>query len=317
MRAIEVHEFGGPEVLVLREVEEPTPEGGQVLIDVEAAGINWGDSHHAENSYPAPSDLPLIPGLEVVGRAADGRRVVSLLPYRGGYAEKALSVEPLTYEIPDDLEPAAALSAVLQGATAWHLLRTATHMAEGEMVLVHAGASGVGSLAIQLAKRGGASTVVATASSAEKRELCLQLGADAAIDSTTTDLTAAIIDAAGGPVDVVLDMVGDTVTDRSLEALAPLGRLAFYGFASRVRPKPIDPWRLLQSGRTVIGFWLMHVFGRPGMNRRPVMEVLGLISSGELQAIAGDTYPLSEARRAHEEMRARGTTGKLVLDPRR
>jgi NADPH2:quinone reductase len=317
VKAIQLSEFGGPEVLVLREVAEPEPSDGQVPIEVEAAGINWGDSHQAEDTYASPSPLPLTPGLEAVGRTPDGRRVVALLPDRGGYAEIALSVEPLVYEIPDELEAAAALSVVLQGATAWHLLRTATHLAEGEKVFIQAGASGVGSLAIQLAKRFGAKTVVASASSEAKRELCLELGADAVIDSRSDELTAAIREAAGGPVDVVLEMAGGEATERSLEAVAPLGRLAFYGFASRERPKPVDLFRLLQTGRAVIGFWLMLVFGRPGMNRGPMGELLSLVETGELRTIAGGTYPLAEARRAHEEMRAGKTTGKLVLDPRR
>lgn len=142
MRAIQISEFGGPEVLVLREVEEPTPEGEEIMIDVEAAGVNWGDTHQAEDSYAAPSPLPLIPGLEVVGTTSDGRRVVALLPDRGGYAEKAASVEPHIHQIPDRMDAHSALAVVLQGATAWHLLRTATHMADGEKVLVHAGAGG-------------------------------------------------------------------------------------------------------------------------------------------------------------------------------
>ncbi len=153
MRAIQISEFGGPEVLVLREVEEPTPEREEITIDVEAAGVNWGDTHQAEDSYAEPSPLPLIPGLEVVGTTSDGRRVVALLPDRGGYAEKAASVEPHIHQIPDRMDAHTAQAVVLQGATAWHLLRTATHMVDGEKVLVHAGAGGVGSLAIQLVRR--------------------------------------------------------------------------------------------------------------------------------------------------------------------
>jgi NADPH:quinone reductase len=315
MKAIQVTEFGGPEVLVLRDVEDPTPADGQIVIDVEAAGINYADTHHAENSYLSPAELPLIPGAEVVGTTADGRRVVALLPAGGGYAQKALGIEPLTYDVPAGVEDGAALSTVLQGATAWHLLRTSTHMAEGEKVMVHAGAGGVGSIAIQLAKRWGAGTVVASASSDEKRQLCLDLGADAAIDPAEDDLTAAITEAAGGPVDVVLEMTGGTVTDQSLEALAPLGRLAFYGMASRVPPSPVDPPALLQKSRAVIGFWLAHVFTKPQLGRKPVEELLELVAAGDVKPIVGGTYPLSEAKRAHEDIRARKTAGKLVLDP--
>jgi NADPH2:quinone reductase len=314
VKAIQVREFGGPEVLVLREVEDPTPEDGEILIEVEAAGINYADTHVSENSYVAPATLPLIPGAEVVGTTADGRRVVSLLPSGGGYAEKALGIEPLTHEIPEGVDAAGALSTVLQGATAWHLLRTSTRMAEGEKVLVHAGAGGVGSIAIQLAKRWGAGTVVASASSEEKRKLCLDLGADAAIDPAEEDLKATILAAADGPVDVVLEMTGGTVTDQSLEALAPLGRLAFYGMASRKPPKALDAPVLLRRSRAVIGFWLVHAFAKRELARRTVQELLKLVAVGDLKPIVGGTYPLSEAKRAHEDIRARKTTGKLVLD---
>jgi NADPH:quinone reductase len=314
VKAIQVREFGGPEVLILREVEDPIPKAGQILIEVEAAGINYADTHYTENSYLAAGQLPLIPGAEVVGTAPDDRRVVGLLPGGGGYAQKALGIEPLMFDVPEGIEAGAALSTVLQGATAWHLLRTSTHMADGEKVLVHAGAGGVGSIAIQLAKRWGAGTVVASASSQEKRQLCLDLGADAAIDPGEEDLKVAILDAAGGPVDVALEMTGGTVTDQSLEALAPLGRLAFYGMASRKPPRALDAALLLQRSRTVIGFWLVHLFRKPQLVRRAVRELLELVAAGELRPIVGGTYALGEAKRAHEDLRARKTTGKLVLD---
>ncbi len=135
----------------------------------------------------------------------------------------------------------AALTTLVQGATAWHLLRTSTHMQEGETVVVHAGAGGVGTIAIQLAKRWGAGRVIATASSEEKRQLTLDLGADVAVDSTAEDMNAALREANGGnKVDVVLEMTGGSVFDGSLAALAPLGRLAVFGMASRTPPSPID-----------------------------------------------------------------------------
>src|SRR5919201_314892 len=197
MRAIQITEFGGPEVLVLREVPEPEALDGFLAVDVLAAGINWADTHQAENSYLAAAELPLIPGGEVVGRTADGRRVVALIN-GGGYAEKAIVHPSLMWEVPDGVTDAQALGLVLQGTTAWHLLKTSAQLREGESVAVHAAGGGVGTIAVQLAKRFGAGRVIGLASSADKRELATRLGADATVDSRAEDLTAAIREANGG-----------------------------------------------------------------------------------------------------------------------
>jgi NADPH:quinone reductase len=317
MRAIQVDEFGGPEVLVLRDdVPEPQAADGMVPVEVSAAGINYADTHQAENSYHAPATLPLIPGAEVVGTTPDGERIVALLPAGGGYAERALVAPAISAPVPEGVEDGQALAIILQGLTAWHTLRTCAHLAEGEKVVVHAAAGGVGSLAVQLAKRWGAGQVIAAASSEEKRALALELGADTAIDANDPDLARAIKSAAGGRVDVVLEMVGGRTFDASLEALAPFGRLVTYGVASRQLPKHVDPVALAYRGQAVIGFWLVHCFRREGMFDEPARELLDLVAAGELQALVGGIYPLSEARRAHEDLRARRTTGKLVLDPR-
>jgi NADPH2:quinone reductase len=316
MRAIQVTEFGGPEVLQEAELPDPQPADGMVLLETTAAGINYADTHQTENTYLAAAELPLIPGAEVVGTTPDGKRVVALVG-SGGYAERVLAAPLFTYEVPDGVDDGQALAIILQGTTAWHLLRTCAHMAEGESVVVHAAAGGVGSLAIQLAKRWGAGKVIAAASSDEKRQLALDLGADVALDARAPDMKAAIEEANGGKVDVVLEMVGGPTFDGSLNALAPFGRVVFFGMAGRERPQPVDPGMLLQRSRSVIGFWLAHCMSRPQMLAEPVRELLGMVAAGELRPVVGGTYPLSEARRAHEDMLARRTTGKLVLDPRR
>ncbi len=181
MRAVQITEFGGPEVLKVSDIEEPVAGDGQVLITVDRAGINYADTHQVENSYLSKTELPLIPGGEVVGHTADGRRVVALVG-SGGYAEKAVAHAPYVFDVPEGVSDGQALALVLQGTTAWHLLKTSTHLQPGESVLVHAGAGGVGSLAVQLAKLWGAGRVIATASSEDKRKQVLELGADAAID---------------------------------------------------------------------------------------------------------------------------------------
>jgi NADPH:quinone reductase len=315
MRAIQVTEFGGPEVLVETDLPDPQPTDGMVLLETSAAGINYADTHQTENSYLAAAELPMIPGAEVVGTTPEGKRVVALVG-SGGYAERVLAAPAFMYEVPDGVEDGEALAIILQGTTAWHLLRTCAHLQEGESVVVHAAAGGVGTLAVQLAKRWGAGRVIAAASSEEKRLLALDLGADAAIDARAPDMKAAIEEANGGKVDIVLEMVGGPTFDGSLAALAPFGRIVFFGMAGRERPQPVDPGMLLQRSRSVIGFWLAHCMSRPQMIAEPIDELLAMVAAGELRAIVGGTYPLSEARRAHEDMRARRTTGKLVIDPR-
>src|SRR5947209_2699456 len=218
MKAIQVQQFGGPEVLELRDVPDPEPSDGLDVVEVLAAGINFADTHQAENSYLAPATLPLIPGAEVVGVTREGQRVVALLPLGGGYAQKALIAPSLAVPVPDGVEDGAALSLILQGLTAWHLLRTTAHLAPGESVVVHAAAGGVGTIAVQLAKRWGAGRVIAAASSEDKRALAMELGADVAIDANAPDLRAAILEANGGPVAIVLAMVGGSTFDACLPA---------------------------------------------------------------------------------------------------
>lgn len=317
MRAIVVTEFGGPEVLQLADVPEPVAGAGEVLIEVSRAGVNYADTHQAENTYLSRSTVPMIPGGEVVGRTPDGRRVVALID-GGGYAERAVAATSRTFEVPDAVDDVAALALIVQGATAWLLLHRTARVEPGESVVVHAAAGGVGTLALQLAKQLGAGRVIATASTPEKRELALSLGADAAIDPSADDLVSALREANGGRrVDAVLDMTGGAVTDRSVAALAPFGRLAFYGMASRRAPAPVAPASLLAHSTSIGGMWLPHAFTVPGLMPTVMGELFALVSRGALRVIPGGEYGLSEARRAHEDLRARRTVGKLVLDPSR
>ncbi|MFC6093598.1 quinone oxidoreductase family protein [Saccharothrix lopnurensis] len=318
MRAIQITEFGGPEVLTEVELPDPVAGPGELLVEVDRAGLNYADTHQAENSYLAKMELPLVPGGEVVGRVGP-RRVVALTAGGGGYAQKAVVPGATSFDVPDGVDDLTALSMVVQGATAWLLLRRSAHLEPGESVVVHAAAGGVGTLAVQLAKRWGAGRVIATASSEEKRELALELGADVAVDSTAPDMTEALRAANDGRrVDVVLDMTGGAVTDQSLAALAPFGRLAFYGMASRQQPTPVPPGTLLARSAAVAGMWLPHAFRLPGrVVHRAMTELFDLVLAGDLRAVPGGEYGLSEVRRAHEDLRARRTTGKLVLDPSR
>lgn len=319
MRAVQVTEFGGPEVLKPVELPDPVAGPGQVLIEVDRVGLNYADTHQAENSYLAPSKLPLVPGGEVVGRTADGKRVVALLNDGGGYAERVAADEAMTFPVPDGVDDLNALSMLVQGATAWIMLCKNAHLEPGESVVVHAAAGGVGSIAVQLANAWGAGRVIATASSEEKRALAIELGADVAVDSRAENMTEVLREANDGKrVDVVLDMVGGPTTDQSIAALAPFGRLVFYGMAGRRSPKPIELRNLLGHSTTVAGMWLPHVFRLPGnVFGTALSELFAMVQDGKLRAIAGGEYALADARKAHEALRSRGTTGKLLLDPRR
>jgi NADPH2:quinone reductase len=315
VRAVQINEFGGPEVLEVVE-DAPVPEAGEheVLIKVSRAGMNFADTHARENSYLAKYDLPLTPGAEVAGTDPDGNRVVALIS-TGGYAEYAVAPRATTFPIPEDLEDAAALAIVLQGLTAWHLYRTSAKLAEGESVVIHAAAGGVGSLAVQLAKPFGAGRVIATASSEEKRKLAVELGADVAIDASDEVMSDRLIEANdGNKVDVVLEMAGGHVFDESLAALAPFGRLVTYGIASR-HPNEISSGKLMRKSQAVVGFWLMHCLGRREMMEEPLEDLFERAARGELRPVVGTTYPLSEVRRAHEDLQGRRTHGKVTLDP--
>jgi NADPH2:quinone reductase len=314
MKAIQISEFGGPEVLQYVDLPEPTERPGHTLVRVSRAGVNYADTHAAENTYLTPTKLPTVPGGEVVGTTPDGRRVVALVA--GGYAEVARAKDDLMFDVPDGVSDVAALALVLQGVTAWHLLQTSAHLARGESVVVHAAGGGVGTVAVQLAKAFGAGRVIATASTSDKRALAQELGADVAIDAGEPELKDRLVEANDGrPVDVVLEMVGGSVFDDSLRALAPFGRLVTFGMASRTPAQQIDPVKLMASSRGVLGFWLGHCFTQPRLIGDPLAELFAATLDGTLRPVSGGDYPLSQAAQAHRDIRGRGTVGKLVLNP--
>jgi NADPH:quinone reductase len=316
VKAVQIEEFGGPEVLQVVDLPRPEPGDGEVLIEVSRAGMNFADTHQRENSYLARFETPLVLGGEVAGRTEDGRRVVAMLR-NGGYAQYAVAPEAAVFPIPDGVDDGAALALLIQGLTAWHLFRTSARLAEGESVVVISGAGGVGSLAVQLARPFGAGRVIATASTEEKRALALSLGADAAVDPAEEDLTAALIQANDGDrVDVVLEMSGGRVFDAAADALAPFGRIVAYGIAGREQ-NTVETGRLMRKSRAVVGFWLMHCLGRRDMVEEPLADLFERTARGDLKPQVGETYPMSDVRRAHEEMQGRRTSGKLLLDPSR
>jgi NADPH2:quinone reductase len=315
VKAIQIEEFGGPEVMRYVEIDEPAPGDGEVLVDVARSGINFADTHATRNDYLAEQSLPLIPGVEMSGRTADGRRVVALLG-SGGYAEKVTVPESWLVPVPDEVDDDHAAGLLLQGLTAMALVQRCARVEPGETLVVEAAAGGTGSLAVQLGKRAGAK-VIGLASSPEKRALVERLGADATVDSRAEDLGAAIREANGGErVDAVLHMSGGEAFDAELGVLAPLGRMVVFGIASREQ-RDVSTAALLRGSKAVIGFWLMHLVARRDLLAPMIGELLGAVAGGDLDVTVGEVYPLSEAARAHEDLVARRTTGKLLLDPSR
>ncbi|MBX5441792.1 MAG: zinc-binding dehydrogenase [Solirubrobacteraceae bacterium] len=317
MRAVQIREFGGPEVLELVDLPVPEPGPDEVLVRVTAAGVNFADTHQRGNAYVERQTLPMIPGAEVAGVREDtGERVVALVGH-GGYAEYAAAPASRCFPVPDGVDDATALALLVQGLTAWHLYRTAAKVQRGETVVVHSAAGGVGSLAVQLGRPLGAGRVIATATSEAKRTLALELGADAAVDGAPEGLTERLLEANhGAPVDVVFDVAGGAVFDASFAALAPFGRVVVSGIASREQNE-LRTGKLLRTSRAVVGFWLFHLLERPAQVDEAMRDLFDRARRGDLRVVVGGIYPLSEAARAHVDLAERRTTGKLVLDPAR
>jgi NADPH:quinone reductase len=315
MQAIRIERFGGPEVMELVEVPDPEAADGEVVVDVARSGVNFADTHATRDDYLAKQSLPLIPGGEVSGRTPDGRRVAALLA-NGGYAQKVAVPESWLVPVPDQVTDDQAASLLLQGITAHAVIHRCARLQPGETIVVQAAAGGTGTLAVQLAKRAGG-RVIALASTDDKRELASRLGADATVDSRAEDLNAAILEAnEGRQVDAVLEMSGGPAFEACLRTLAPFGRMVVTGIASGEQNE-VATGHLLRHSRAVIGFWLMHLIP----HREVIAEIIGdlftAVAAGGLEVVVGGVYPLSEARRAHEELAARRTSGKLLLDPAR
>ncbi len=304
--------LGEPDVLALAEVPDPVPGPGEILVEVEAAGLNFADAEQLRGSY-LPPKLPFIPGGEVVGRTPDGRRVLAFAD--AAYASKSVVRTPV--EIPEDLPAGAALAVLVQGLTAWHLLRTAARLVPGESVVVNAAAGGVGHLAVQLAKEFGAGRVIGTASTPDKRKLVLDLGADAAVDGSADGYAERVLAANGGePVNVVLDAVGGPVFDAATRVLAPFGRLIAYGTSSGEDSSPVDPGLLSEHNISVGGYWLGAHMRLPGSTAAEALtELIALTAAGRLRPVTGAEYKLEEAGRALADLATRRTVGKVILRP--
>lgn len=313
MKAVQITAFGGPDVMHLVELPDPVAGADEVLLDVTAVGINYADTHQTENSYLSPQTVPMIPGIEVVG-IHNGKRYLANAS-SGGYAQKVIAHTSVLFPIPDSVTDEQAVCMLVQGTTAWHLLKTMGHLEKGQSVVVHAAAGGVGTIAIQLAKLWGAK-VIAVTSTDKKAELAKSLGADVVVDANNPELAKVIRAANGGRgVDLVLEMVGGKTFDESLRALGTFGKLITFGMAARQAPTPIHPGALMDGSKTVAGFWLINCFGKKELLNDVIDELFTLISDGKLKPVIGGTYPMSKAADAHRSMLARETTGKILLNP--
>ena len=323
MHAILVRTHGGPEVLEPAELPDPVPGDGELLVRVAAAGVNYIDTYKCRGLYPTPT--PFVPGEEAAGTVlavgpgvtgfAEGDRL-AWCGVLGTYAELAVVPAAAAVRVPDELDDQRAAAALLQGMTAHYLTTASYPVRDGDTVLVHAAAGGTGLLITQLAKaRGG--TVIGTVSTAAKEELARAAGADEVIRYTEVDdLAARVRELTGGDgVAAVYDGVGKDTFDASLASLRRRGTLVLFGASSGPVP-PVDLQRLNAAGSVFVTRPKLadHVVTRDELQWR-AGEVLSAVVGGTLNIVIGASYPLDEARRAHEDLLSRRTTGKLLLLP--
>ena len=318
MRAWRVHELGNPsEVLSLDEVEQPTPAEGQVLVKVRAAALNFPDVLMAMGTYQEKPPLPYTPGIELCGEIVDtGERVLgSPSGGPGAFAEYALMDADSAFPVPDGMTDEKAASLYLTYQTGYVGLHRRAGIQPGEWLLVHAGAGGVGTAAIQLGKAAGAQ-VIATAGGARKTEVCRQLGADHVIDYTSEDFVPIVKDITGGHgADVVYDPVGGDVFDKSRKVVAFEGRIVVVGFTSgRIPAAPAN--HVLVKNYSVVGLhWGLYRKYDPATFGMVHEQLTRLVEDGHIDPLVGETLPLDQAPQALAKLADRSTVGKVVLVP--
>ena len=325
MRAWQVRELGDPEdVLSLENVEDPAPENGEVVVEVEAAALNFFDILLCRGEYQEKPDLPFTPGAEVSGTVVagevdnlkSGQRVIATPPLpRGGFSEKVAVPASGVFPIPDDMPPDAAAALHITYQTAYFALHRRAGLREGETVLVHAGAGGVGSAAIQLAKAAGA-RVFATAGGEEKVEVCRKLGAEVVVDYREDDFIGVVKEATDGRgADVVFDPVGGDVFDGSRRCVAFEGRIVVIGFAGgRIAEAPTN--HLLVKNYSVLGLhWGLYNKVLPQLPREVHEALIELYQKGAIDPLIYRSVPFGEVPQALTLLGGRGSYGKIVTRP--
>lgn len=321
MKAARVNAFGGIDQVEIVELPDTVPDAHEVVIRVAACGLNFADVMQREGLYPGGPKPPYVPGLEAAGvvesRGAEvgdslpvGTRVVALA--RGAHAERVRTTMHSCIRLPESMSFNEGAAFPVQYLTAYHCLITLAHAQSGETVLIHAGAGGVGTAAVQIAKLLGLRVMV-TASTSDKRAKIMELGADAAVGYDEFEVAARELTGGRGP-DICLESIGGDVFSRSLGMLPAFGRLVVYGAAGRAT-QPIDMLKLFFRSQSVLGFHLNGIFGRPDLLLSSLTALLGWIAAGQLKIQIGHTFPLGEIRAAHELIASRQSYGKIVLLP--
>ncbi len=325
MKSVRFHELGEADVLRLEDVAEPTPAAGELLVKVEAAGLNFSDIGKRRGLYLEPTPLPFTPGSEICGevvatgpgvsRFRVGDRIAGVSPWRsGGYAEFAILPEAVAAIAPAEISAEDAVAVSNQGATAVHLLTTMARMAKGETLLVSAAGGGCGGLILQLAKRYGVGSALGLASTEAKRETAMADGADLVFDSADPNWPKQVAAQTGKPVDIFLDSVGGDLFEAGLGLVGPFGRAVVYGLASG-KPTPVIPLTLMRRCASVSGFHLDQVMDRPGVMSETLTELYRLVIAGELKPRIAARFALEDAVAAHEFMESRNAAGKIVIHP--
>ena len=313
MRAVVFERNGGPEVLVAGEAPDPTPGDGEVLVRVEAAGVNYMDVYEREGKPGYGSAPPAVPGAEGAGVVVDTGERVAWMNVPGSYAELLAAPREKLVPVPDGLASDVAAATLLQGMTAHYLVHDSYPVQPGDWAVVHAAAGGVGLLLTQLVKQRGG-RVLATTSSPDKAELAREAGADEVVGYA--DFADRVRDLSGGEgAAVVYDGIGKATFAAGLDALRPTGSMILYGAASGA-PEPLELATLAAKGSLYVQRPTVKTYARtPELLQTRARQLLDLVAGGSLDVRIGARYPLAEARQAHEDLEGRRTTGKVLLLP--
>jgi NADPH2:quinone reductase len=329
MRAVQFAEFGEPDVLKLVDVERPQPKADEVLIEMIATGVSYVDVRTRQGAYNRAEtrvggvELPSIPGLQAVGRIVEiggadksllHRKVVASVK-AGACAQYFLAPSSLCAAVPEGIDDNVLAAIPMQGLTAYFMLTASTRLQKGESVLVHAAGSGVGSLAVQIARILGAGKIVATAASEEKRDYAGTLGADVVVDYTAAGWTKAVTEATGGRgVDILLESIGGDVFEQNFECLAPFGRYIIFG-STRGLGKPVEARRLMTKSQSLTGLYMPVFHARPDLMQKGLAFLVDNVANGKLSLKIAATLPLEDAAKAHRMLERRSVVGAIVLRP--
>lgn len=324
MKQVQLNQYGSPDELKLIETNVPQPQAGEVLIEVEAIGVNYSDTLRRRNQYFQPTPLPYILGSEAVGQIVSvgngvddpfkvGTTVLAILPFGGGYSEYVSAIAQYCVPLPPNIDAKSATAIFVQGSTAQLMISQVAKELKGKTVLVNAAAGGVGSLLVQLAKLNGAK-VIAASSSDDKLIVAKANGADEIVNYSTPNWSEKVKEANNGKgVDIAFEMVGGDVYNETVKSLVEGGHLIVYGCASGVQGN-IHPEHFVDENISQSGFNLaFYITTKTQAWQEALGAVIGLIAQGKLKIETPKTFPLKNAAEAHLQIEARQTTGKVVL----